>query len=200
MINSHVLCAQHISLNISCKINNNQTAMKTISTTTVLGKRRKSHLILRLSSSPAPLEAATAAPSTETLNKKARHPCTYSECTKSYSKASRLAEHQRSHTGEVRIAVTPDCRSFIIFLYSVRLHVTHVASPTCERVIYRRTAGAICPNLRGLTCAQSLRNVINASGHLNISLSTETLTGNIDHILSAFEIRILYFVNLMEFA
>ncbi|KAF9243099.1 hypothetical protein BU15DRAFT_86518 [Melanogaster broomeanus] len=76
--------------------------------TTVLGKRRKSPLVLRLSSSPVLAEATPVAglstsqhrtPSIK-VGKKARYPCTYPECEKSYSKPSRLAEHYRSHTGE----------------------------------------------------------------------------------------------------
>ncbi|KAG2347612.1 hypothetical protein BDR05DRAFT_974100 [Suillus weaverae] len=51
-----------------------------LSSTTVLGKRKATRYVLHIS--------ATC------------HPCTYSGCTKSYSKACRLAEHIRSHTGE----------------------------------------------------------------------------------------------------
>ncbi|KIJ58546.1 hypothetical protein HYDPIDRAFT_87559 [Hydnomerulius pinastri MD-312] len=91
------------------------TASPTLSTT-VLGKRRKHSLVLRLSSSPAPTDSEVtpvAGPSTKTptevlvvpdpsvkAGKTARYPCTYPECTKSYSKPSRLSEHYRSHTGE----------------------------------------------------------------------------------------------------
>ncbi|KAH0829212.1 hypothetical protein J3R83DRAFT_2773 [Lanmaoa asiatica] len=107
--------------------------MKTTATlsTTLLGKRRRSHLVLRLSSSPAPSEATTTTPTTEITpevslkaSKKSRYPCTYSECTKSYSKPSRLAEHQRSHTGEVRTAVIWKIYlafSFVLYVASICL-------------------------------------------------------------------------------
>ncbi|KAG9312012.1 hypothetical protein JVU11DRAFT_7285 [Chiua virens] len=96
--------------------------MKTLSSTTVLGKRKKSHLVLRLSSSPAPSEAIETPSTTETtlqvtisVSKKSRYPCAYPDCTKSYSKPSRLAEHERSHTGEVRITMTTE---FLLLSYS----------------------------------------------------------------------------------
>ncbi|KAF8141285.1 hypothetical protein EV363DRAFT_1425422 [Boletus edulis] len=43
----------------------------------------------------------------------ATRPCTYPECTKSYSKPSRLAEHQRSHTGERPFACNPCGKSYL---------------------------------------------------------------------------------------
>ncbi|KIM53173.1 hypothetical protein SCLCIDRAFT_139502 [Scleroderma citrinum Foug A] len=103
--------------------------------TTVLGKRRvrNSSLVLRLSSSPAPSESSgsaytevsdaesdtgtVAGPPTRTSTPdlppgpsvgQARYPCTYSGCSKSYSKPSRLSEHYRSHTGE-RPYVCEEC-------------------------------------------------------------------------------------------
>ena len=98
--------------------------------TTVLGKRRVRNLslVLRLSSSPAPSESSGSAysqgaesdtsavvvppsraftpdlplrPSVGPV-RKTQYSCTYSGCSKSYSKPSRLSEHYRSHTGEVR--------------------------------------------------------------------------------------------------
>lgn len=164
--------------------------MATLSTTTVLGKRGNSHLVLRLSSSPAPSEAATITPTTEPtykVDKKSRYLCTYPECTKSYSKPSRLAEHQRSHTGEVRIAVIRHLpRILILPLRSVRLHVVHAENPTCGRAIYRRTAKAICPNQRDLMCVRNLRNVRNASGPFNILSSTKILIEGTNLTLSVF--------------
>ena len=44
---------------------------------------------------PAPKNAVAA-------HRKGRYPCTYEGCLKSYSKPSRLAEHERSHSGDVR--------------------------------------------------------------------------------------------------
>ncbi|KAH7883166.1 hypothetical protein F5I97DRAFT_189906 [Phlebopus sp. FC_14] len=77
--------------------------------TTVLGKRKSSSLVLRLSSSPAPTDTTPRAESSTAnlqagpslpVGKKARYPCAYAGCNKSYSKPSRLSEHYRSHTGE----------------------------------------------------------------------------------------------------
>jgi uncharacterized Zn-finger protein len=83
-----------------------------LSSTTVLGKRKATRYILHISASPQPepstLTAHLAVHDTpEPFSKKARHPCTYSGCTKSYSKACRLAEHIRSHTGEVTWSGVP---------------------------------------------------------------------------------------------
>ena len=78
------------------------------STTVVLRKRKRpaSPLCLRLSASPAPSQATSteyeppdAGPSTPP---KKRYACDFDGCDKAYSKPARLAEHQRSHTGDVR--------------------------------------------------------------------------------------------------
>ncbi|KAG1740797.1 uncharacterized protein EDB91DRAFT_339426 [Suillus paluster] len=77
-------------------------SLSPVISTTVLGKRKATRYILHLSASPQP-EPSTSTTVNDTprpASKKARHPCTYSGCTKSYSKACRLAEHIRSHTGE----------------------------------------------------------------------------------------------------
>lgn len=45
-------------------------------------------------------EGALQPPGSQSPNRRLYH-CTQQNCTKSYTKPSRLAEHQRSHTGEV---------------------------------------------------------------------------------------------------
>ena len=80
--------------------------MTTTTTETVLGKRkaRANSFVLHLSSSSPPpstsakpiLVNGVLLPHTEK-----RYACTYHGCQKSYSKPSRLAEHERSHTGDV---------------------------------------------------------------------------------------------------
>lgn len=107
-------------------------ARPSCSTTVVLRKRKRSGspLVLRLSSSPAPSHTAShsdseyepplsplvsitldAGPSTTPAPAKKRYACDFEGCHKAYSKPARLAEHQRSHTGDV-------CRSSssIVFL------------------------------------------------------------------------------------
>ncbi|KAG6333160.1 hypothetical protein ID866_5927 [Astraeus odoratus] len=102
----------------------------TLSSTTVLGKRRKSRTSLILSAGNAYTDETgtetdiemLGEPSAQTAtsdllslseppakgDKKTRYPCTYAGCTKSYSKPSRLSEHYRSHTGE-RPFVCQEC-------------------------------------------------------------------------------------------
>ncbi|TFY59614.1 hypothetical protein EVJ58_g5676 [Rhodofomes roseus] len=93
------------------------------STTVVLRKRKRddSPLVLRISSSPTPSYTASHSESEyeqsphspvisislgpgpsrgHVKNKKKRYTCDFDGCDKSYSKPSRLAEHQRSHTGD----------------------------------------------------------------------------------------------------
>ena len=89
-------------------------------TTTVLRKRkeRPDTGVLYLSSSPSPscdtyseseYEAgpSTFIPADGVFKRPAasdglkRYPCTFAGCWKSYSKPSRLAEHERTHTGDV---------------------------------------------------------------------------------------------------
>lgn len=97
--------------------------MVTQSTTTVvLGKRKarssEDQLTLRLESSPPAFSDFPTESETETsdsykhISTSAAHTppskverpyrCTYEGCSKAYTKPSRLAEHERSHTGDVR--------------------------------------------------------------------------------------------------
>lgn len=94
-----------------------------ISTSIVLGKRKAERLVLHLASSPEPSQtqsdsdfqppAFNHASSSKTsslivvngqlvAHTKKKYMCTISGCSKAYSKPSRLEEHERSHTGEVR--------------------------------------------------------------------------------------------------
>jgi general transcription factor IIIA len=92
-----------------------------INSASVLGKRksrRSDTFILHLASSPelssvlsdSDFEPPRTAPSgppilvngTLVANTKKRYKCSHNDCDKSYSKPSRLAEHERSHTGLVR--------------------------------------------------------------------------------------------------
>ncbi|OSD06096.1 hypothetical protein PYCCODRAFT_1405021 [Trametes coccinea BRFM310] len=90
------------------------------STTTALTLRKRKHrdsLVIHLSS-PSPScendptyteseydpgqtsDAPAAAPHATTPERQKRYACTFEGCTKAYSKPSRLAEHERSHTGD----------------------------------------------------------------------------------------------------
>lgn len=40
------------------------------------------------------------------LDKKRRYRCVFEGCDKSYTKPCRLEEHERTHTGEVRVSIT----------------------------------------------------------------------------------------------
>ena len=70
---------------------------------TVLGKRKHSPLILHLVTEPRPPAATPPIMVNGSLvtHTNKRYKCTYKNCEKSYSKPSRLAEHERSHTGKV---------------------------------------------------------------------------------------------------
>lgn len=85
----------------------------------ILGKRNRStSLVLHLSSSPdlqyntsnsdfeglpdkTPSKPFILVNGTLVADTKKRYKCTYAGCDKSYSKPSRLEEHERSHTGQV---------------------------------------------------------------------------------------------------
>ncbi|KAI0639277.1 hypothetical protein C8Q77DRAFT_1080385 [Trametes polyzona] len=117
-----------------------------IATTVTLGKRKhRSSLVIHLSS-PSPScdndptyteseydpgqqsDAPPPAPRARTPKKEKRYTCSYEGCTKSYTKPSRLAEHERSHTGE-RPYVCSTCNKS--YLRETHLHAharTHLPS------------------------------------------------------------------------
>lgn len=131
----------------------------------VLGKRKtrqKDSLVLHLASSSEPwysssgsdLETFKRSPRPPTLvngslvpDTKKRYRCTYDECQRSYSKPSRLAEHERSHTGYV--GHISHHRDISDWFYSVHLSVIHATNPTCARPTFKPTHGAIFPNPLG---------------------------------------------------
>ena len=105
-----------------------------LTTTTVLGKRNRvtsETLLLQLSASESnheqsdvswqELESEVESPQTLPNSKqksafvlvngslvkngKKKYHCTFSGCKKTYSKPCRLEEHERSHTGEVRLSI-----------------------------------------------------------------------------------------------
>ena len=86
-------------------------------TATVLGKRKtQQEYVLRLTSSPEPTTydsdcaASKSSPGSQPIlvngvlveKTKKRYKCTFSGCDRAYAKPSRLAEHERTHTGEAR--------------------------------------------------------------------------------------------------
>lgn len=114
--------------------------MSLLSSTLVLGKRRRGQedgLVLHLSSSSpenditsestsesdfeSESEASKPLASTPTLVKvpkqKKQYTCTFEGCNKVYRKPCRLAEHQRSHTGDVCLSVNMCFCSIIITLF-----------------------------------------------------------------------------------
>lgn len=94
--------------------------------TVALGKRKRRDSLVILLSSPAPstendltytesehehqLEQVSALPvttsSSSTLKSKRHYACTFKGCIKTYTKPSRLTEHERSHTGDVRYSIS----------------------------------------------------------------------------------------------
>ena len=89
-------------------------------TSTVLGKRKETRLVLHLQSDPQNSDSEYADEEKEkksnkliivngqlVLNTKKIYQCTYQGCKNTYTKPSRLQEHERSHTGNVSIPSCP---------------------------------------------------------------------------------------------
>lgn len=91
------------------------------STVTLRKRKRRDSLVIHLSS-PSPScendptyteseydsgqasdSPANATYASEAVSKK-RYTCAFQGCTKAFAKPSRLAEHERSHTGDVRLS------------------------------------------------------------------------------------------------
>ena len=118
--------------------------MTSFSSTVVLRKRKRgpdTGFVLHLSSSSSPendltsssesdfelerepLEPAASTSSLVTVSKrKKRYSCTFEGCDKAYSKPSRLAEHERSHTGDVRLRfIIRQFKRLILYIASIYL-------------------------------------------------------------------------------
>ena len=129
----------------------------------VLGKRKaRTEYVLRLTSSPEPTTASDSdePPSTISHSKpiivngvlvektRKRYKCTFSGCDKAYGKPSRLAEHERTHTGEVY-------PNFVGETYTLSVHSGHsfaklAKSPTIGRPIFRPIHEHISLSQQGL--------------------------------------------------
>ncbi len=101
---------------------------------------------------------------------KKRYACTYEGCTRAYAKPSRLAEHERSHTGDVRL-FAPDRLSqgsFDHVVYSDRTCAQHATNLTCEKLISKLMPARTCQALPNHTPARS-QDAGSGSGPRNIS-------------------------------
>ena len=166
-----------------------------IQSKTVLGKRkasgRKTALVLHLASSPEPTHILSESddsyqpPATSSTppilingrlvpSTKRRYRCTYDSCEKAYTKPSRLIEHERTHTGDVR------CPSPNIFtrsdpLFRDRSYAKLVKNLILEKLIYTLIHAPIFLILQGRFCAIKL-NAASVSGPLSTSTSIKTGT------------------------
>ncbi|KAI8995510.1 hypothetical protein BD414DRAFT_479749 [Trametes punicea] len=117
----------------------------TATTLTLRKRKRRDSLVIHISSpSPScendPLyteseydpgqasDVPSAAPRARTPGKQKRYTCTFEGCTKAYSKLSRLAEHERSHTGD-RPFVCSTCNKSYLRESHLQAHArTHLPS------------------------------------------------------------------------
>lgn len=144
-------------------------------TTKVLGKRRAEppqFLTLRPATfahnTPSVVSTAPVIINGKLLpHTKKRYQCTYNGCNNAYSKPSRLAEHERSHTGEVsRILLS--LLSHLPRTYpSALTSVLPVINHTYEKPIFMPTHGATYLSHHGRSPATN-QAVKNAFGLHNI--------------------------------
>jgi hypothetical protein len=159
-----------------------------LSSTTVLGKRRATRYVLHISASPQPEPSTSTADlavydTPEPPSKKARHPCTYSGCTKSYSKACRLAEHIRSHTGEVRGLVRRFTPTVLISSNSVPTSARLAKNLIYANPIFKHMQKAIFLSQNALMCVQNQQPARNGSGPSSTSRCTRIRTAGLNLML-----------------
>lgn len=160
-----------------------------MSSTVVLRKRRHStveledSLVLHLSSSPSPsyydpegseydipvpdcnipgCSQGARNPKSRTVK---RYKCSYAACMKAYSKPSRLAEHERSHTGDVSVCYSFD--SCYLHMGSDPSFAPVVTRATCVNRTSKPTPVHIFPVPLGHFCAMRI-SVERGSGLCNI--------------------------------
>lgn len=113
-------------------------------TTKVLGKRRAEHSHLLTFRSAGSAHNTLSAPSTAPViingkllpHTKKRYQCTYDGCNNAYSKPSRLAEHERSHTGEVS-RILKESFFFLALTHNILQRPYHCI--TCNKSYLRET-------------------------------------------------------------
>jgi hypothetical protein len=90
------------------------------------------------------------------VNQEKKYQCTWKDCGKAYSKPSRLEEHERSHTGEVRHCLLHCSTTIDSSLHlSVRSRAANVTSRTSARHTSTHICGPINQNRKSLTHAYS---------------------------------------------